>query len=540
MPLFFNLNPESLLSMFLLAATDPAQSVSYWPLGILAICVVFIVVAIVKFRVHPFLALILAAILTGILTPELPNITTENKGLFHSRVALDDADIEGNKLKKAVSWSLMGFGNTAGGIGLVVALAAIIGTCMMGSGAADKIVRVLLKQFGEARAGIVLLLSGFLLSIPVFFDTVFFLLIPLARALSLRTGKHYTLYVIAMAGAGAITHSMVPPTPGPLMIADGLKIDLGIAMMAGLMASILPAWLVLFLAKKFDDKLNIPMRDAAGESHKELESIVDKKDEDLPGLFISSIPVAFPVVIISLVSILNLMAKNATGDSVFLTDGYKNFSYYLEFFGHPNIAMMIAAVFAVLTFAQQLVKNDNSLKGNLSKTLHDKLEAPLLTAGVIILITGAGGAFGGMIRLAGVGDTIEALAHEYKISYILLAWGATAVVRIAQGSATVAMITGVGLMSAIPGIADGTIIDYHPLYIFLAIGFGSITLSWMNDSGFWVVQRLSGFTEKETLKTWSVLLTAIAVLGLVQLLIFSKILPMKLEAKKEEAALRMH
>jgi len=164
---------------------------------------------------------------------------------------------------------------------------------------------------------------------------------------------------------------------------------------------------------------------------------------------------------------------------------------------------------------------------------------PLLTAGVIILITGAGGAFGGMIRLAGVGETIEALANEYKISYILLAWGATAVIRIAQGSATVAMITGVGLMSAIPGIADGTALDYHPLYVFLAIGFGSITLSWMNDSGFWVVQRLSGFTEKETLKTWSVLLTAIAVLGLVQILVFSKILPLKEKTPetKEQAAI---
>ena len=524
--------------MYLLAqaATPATESIDYWPLGILAICVVFIVTAIVKFRVHPFLALILAAILTGILTGDLPKDTQLNKGQFHSRVALEDPEMADNALVQSVKWSLMGFGDTAGGIGLVVALAAIIGTCMMGSGAADRIVRALLNAFGEARAGIVLLLSGFLLSIPVFFDTVFFLLIPLARALSLRTGKHYTMYVIAMAGAGAITHSMVPPTPGPLMIANNLDIDLGVAMMAGLCFSILPAWLVLFMAKRFDEKLNIPMRDTPGASHAELESIVNKKDEELPPLFISSIPVAFPVIVISMVSILSLMAKNAEAGSVFLSEGYQSFFYYLQFIGQPNIAMMIAAAFALWTYAQQLVKATPSLKGNLSKTLHDKMEAPLMTAGVIILITGAGGAFGGMIRLAGVGDTIEALAKEFNISYILLAWVATAVVRIAQGSATVSMITGVGLMAAIPGIADGTAIDYHPLYIFLAIGFGSITLSWMNDSGFWVVQKLSGFTEKETLKTWSVLLTAIAVLGLVQLMIVSKVLPMKMEAPAKEAA----
>jgi hypothetical protein len=120
---------------------------------------------------------------------------------------------------------------------------------------------------------------------------------------------------------------------------------------------------------------------------------------------------------------------------------------------------------------------------------------------------------------------------------LVLAWLATAVVRIAQGSATVAMITRVGLMSAV--IDDGSVLDYHPLYLFLAIGFGFITLSLMNDSGFWVVQRLSGFTEKETLKTWSVLLTAIAVLGLAQTLVFSKILPLKAKAEetREQAAL---
>jgi gluconate:H+ symporter, GntP family len=497
----------------LLAQVGAEASISMWPFAILAICVVFIVVAITVMRVHAFLALILAAILAGILTGDLPNVTDMNKGLFDSRVALDMTELDGNNLTKAVTWSLKGFGDTAGGIGLVIALAAIIGTCLMGSGAADRIVRALLKAFGEKRAGMVLLLSGFLLSIPVFFDTVFFLLIPLARALSLRTGKSYTMYVIAMAGAGAITHSMVPPTPGPLMIASTLNIELGIAIMAGLAASILPAWLVLLMAKRFDDKLNIPMRDVPGTSSQDLKSIVGKKDSELPGLFVSSIPVAFPVVVISLVSVLKMLGMNKGA-----------FYPYLEFIGHSNIAMLIAAGFAVMTYASQLIKNNSSLRGNLSKTLSEKLEAPLHTAGVIILITGAGGAFGGMIRLAGVGETIQALADKFNISYILLAWLATAVIRIAQGSATVAMITGVGLMSAV--IGDGSGLAYHPLYVFLAIGFGSITLSWMNDSGFWVVQRLSGFTEKETLRTWSVLLTAISLLGLLETLAFSKILPL--------------
>ena len=501
-----------------------AESMSYWPLGILLISVAFILVSIIKLKLHPFLALTFAAILTGLLTGDLPGMTHENVGLFKDRVELKETpDDTGNDLLLAVKWSFLGFGNTAGGIGFIVALAAIIGVCMLGSGAADRVVRWLLGVFGEDRAGIVLLLSGFLLSIPVFFDTVFFLLIPLARALSLRTGKSYTLFVMAMAGAGAITHSMVPPTPGPLMIADGLKLDLGVAMMAGLAASILPAWLVLYLARKFDEKYDLPMREASGASTSELKTIVEKKDSELPNLFMAALPVAMPVVLISLVSILKLVAK----DTVSGQEWFK----YLEFFGSPNIAMLLAAIAAVYTLAVQLIKDSKVSDDGLMSTVSKAMEDPLQTAGVIILITGAGGAFGGMIRMAGVGETIEGLATSYNISLILLAWGATAVVRIAQGSATVAMITGVGLMSSV--IGDGSSLPYHSLYIFLAIGFGSITLSWMNDSGFWVVQRLSGFTEKETLKTWSVMLTAISLLGLIQIMIFSTLFPMKPEAAAE-------
>jgi GntP family gluconate:H+ symporter len=495
-----------------------AADISYWPLGILAISVAFIFVSIIKLKLHPFLALIFAAILTGLLTGDLPGMTTENVGLFKSRVALNDTPADtGNDMLLAVNWSLLGFGNTAAGIGFVVALAAIIGVCMLGSGAADRVVRWLLSVFGEKRAGLVLLSSGFLLSIPVFFDTVFFLLIPLARALSLRTGKSYTLFVMAMAGAGAVTHSMVPPTPGPLMIAEGLKLDIGIAMMAGLAASLLPAWLVLFMARRFDRKFNLPMRDVPGASTSELKTIVDKKDSELPNLFLSALPIALPVILISLVSILNLVAKDSVSGAAWFR--------YLEFFGSPNIAMLLAALVAIYTFAAQTIREKRPMEGGLMSTLSKALEDPLQTAGVIILITGAGGAFGGMIRLAGVGETIGGLANTYNISLILLAWGATAVVRIAQGSATVAMITGVGLMSAV--IGDGSMLPYHKFYIFLAIGFGSITLSWMNDSGFWVVQRLSGFTEKETLKTWTVMLTAISVVGLLQVLVMAKVLPMK-------------
>ena len=495
----------------------------YWPLFVLLLSIFWVVWGITKLKVHAFLTLMIAAIIVGMLSGPLPELSIENKGLFHNRLDLIPSAETDYTL--AIKWSLLGFGNTAGGVGLMIALAAIVGTCMMKSGAADRVVRFLLSIFGEKYAGLALLISGFLLSIPVFFDTVFFLLIPLARAMAVRSGGKYLYFVMAMAGAGAITHSMVPPTPGPLMIADGLGIEVGEAMVAGIIASILPACLVLYLAKWFDSKYNFPMREVAGSSKKSLEVIINKSNEDLPSVFLSFLPIALPVVLISGLSILNLVRMHYTNFGGLDSDWGVGFYSVLSFFAEPNMAMALAAVSSVYILLKQSILDNGGNRGKLISFLSKELEEPLSTAGMIILITGAGGAFGGMVRLSGVGHSIENLSSELNLSYVLLAWLVTAIIRIAQGSATVAMITGVGLMAAVLG--DGSVIPYHPLYIFLAIGFGSITLSWMNDSGFWVVQRLSGFTEKETLKTWSLLLSAISLMGLAICLVGSYLMPLQ-------------
>jgi len=176
--------------------------------------------------------------------------------------------------------------------------------------------------------------------------------------------------------------------------------------------------------------------------------------------------------------------------------------------------MTLGAIIALWVLARQT-------KLTLDK-LGDVMGQPLSTAGVIILITSAGGAFGKTIKGSGIADTLQHYGESMGINYIIMAWVVTALVRIAQGSATVSMITGVGLMSAL--LANATL-DYHVFYIYLAIGFGSITCSWMNDSGFWIVGRLSGFTEKETLRSWTPMLTIIAVVGLVESYLCSKILP---------------
>jgi len=278
---------------------------------------------------------------------------------------------------------------------------------------------------------------------------------------------------------------------------------------------------VMYLANRFNDKLKIPLRETKGSSLKELGEIVEKKDDELPGFGISILPVMLPVVLISMVTFIGLAAKFGVGVS-------PEIKKWLEFVGDKNAAMFLAALIAMYTLAKQ--------RGWTFEKLGESMNTPLETAGVIILITGAGGAFGSMIGHTGIGDTIKAIGVNEggTAGMLFMAWLLTAVIRAAQGSATVSMITGSGIIAPILATmaADGSL-DCHPIYFCLAIGFGAFPLSWMNDSGFWVVQRMSGFTEKETLKTWTVMLTAIGVAGIIQVIVMSSILPLKPEKPKD-------
>ncbi len=472
-----------------------------WPFLVLAIGVFFIVFAIVVLRLHAFLALILAAFLTGLLAGQLPGEPDKSHWV------------------QAIELSVESFGKAAGSIGVVIALASIIGLCLMESGAADKIVRRLISFFGENLAGLALLASGFFLSVPVFFDTVFFLLIPLARAMSLRSGRNFMLYVMAMAGGGAITHSIVPPTPGPLLVSGMLHIDLGITMIAGVLAGILPAVAVWFTAKWLDRTMPIPVREVAGASMSDLNAIITKPDAELPSFGWAIMPVILPAVLIAIASVFDMAATKLPG-VVGAFGGPARFGEWqacFDFVGNKNVALLLGALISMGLYWRQ---------SRLSLAqLSERLAPAFESAGVIILITSAGGAFGAMIRYAGVGDAIKGAAAGYAINYILLAWVVTAVIRVAQGSATVAMITASALMSTV--VEDKSLLPYHPVYLYLVIGFGSMILSWMNDSGFWIVAKLSGFTEKETLKSWTILVSVISVLGLIETLICASIFPLK-------------
>jgi len=462
-----------------------ADQPDYWPFAVLAIGILVVIALIAFVRLHAFLALIVSAIVVGFLSKGLP-VTAGS-----------------NSYVSAIEMTMTEFGSTAGKIAWMIALAAIIGVCLMESGAADRIVRAMVRVFGEKRAGIAMLMSGFCLSIPVFFDTVFFLLIPLAQALAHRLGRRYLYFVMAICSGGAITHSLVPPTPGPLVMAAELKLDLGLTIVAGIGLGLLPAFCGLMFGGWLDRKMNLPIRETPGVNIADIEAIVKKDDSELPSFFMSMLPVALPVFLIAVTSFMTILIKGGTFYEVMIV------------LGNKSVALLIGTVIALYLLVKQ--------KGISIRALSHVMEVPLSMAGTIILITAGGGAFGAMIRHSGVGDSIKVASEGSGISLLLVAWLVAAVLKMAQGSGTVSMMTTVGIMVAVVG--DGSALAYSPIYLFAAIAFGSLLGSWMNDSGFWVVCKLSGFTESETLKTWTVTLVLIGTIGLVEVLAISSIIP---------------
>ena len=477
------------------AAGDPA---SLWPFAVLGICLAVIVVLVTVVRMHAFFALIIAAILAGLLAQKLPG---------ESGTLPATPEKERSHWVQAAELTTQGFGDIAGKIGVAIALASVIGTCLVESGAADKVVRRFLALFGERRAGAALFSSSYVLSIPIFFDTFFMLLLPIARSLHMRTKKNYMLFVLAICCGGTVTHSLVAPHPGPLAMAENLHLDLGQTIVVGIIAGIIPALCGWAVASWASRRLDPPMRETGGVALEHLQQMAVRREEELPSLAWSLAPVLLPIVLIGGVSFLGVFGANEKFPAVFRL---------LEFVGNRNIALVLGAAVAVMLLMRQQ-------KLSLGK-VSEIIGPPFATAGVIILISSAGGAFGFMLRNAGVGEAIQAAADGRNVNLILLAWSVSAVIRVAQGSATVAMIT---TSSMIYPMMSVSALPYHPLYIFLAIGFGSKMLSWMNDSGFWVVSKLSGFTEKETLQSWSLIVSTISLAGLLLTLLGTLILPFK-------------
>jgi H+/gluconate symporter-like permease len=583
--------------------------VDRYPFLVLGVGIATVLGLIIGLKVNAFLALIIAALVVSLMV----------------------GGNAGDRMDAVVT----AFGKSAGDVGIVIAMAAIIGKCMLDSGAADRIVRRAVDLTGESRASAGLMISGFILAIPVFFDTVFYLLVPLARSLHRRTNKHYLRYLMAIATGGAITHTLVPPTPGPLLVSATLGVDIGMMIFVGTLVAIPSAIAGLIFSIFVDSVMPIAMRPLGPNSEKHQPLA----ESQLPSLGLSFLPVLLPLLLIGLGTLATTLADredramltvadigdveglrtalregidspDATPASRFMTsdamtdqtreliategpldateqqklvDGLNRlmlgrdiydadafntvpvteatmqmvasdsirtkpvdrrrmnrmlleesfpdlvashqwyssmriFSERTKLWSNASFALLLAALVAIWTL--------KSVRRLSLRDTGSEVEEALMSGGVIILITAAGGAFGAMLRDAQIGAAIQASfqsASAGGITLLLLAYAIAAVLKIAQGSSTVAMIVAAGMVGA---ISSGVETGYHPVYLATAVGSGSLFGSWMNDSGFWVFAKMGGLTESESLRSWTLLLLVLSATGLLTTILFSQVIPM--------------
>lgn len=608
----------------------------------LVVGVSIVLFGILGLRLNAFLALIVAALVVSLMGP----------GEWTGKISRVGAE----------------FGASAGKIGLAIALAAVIGQSLMASGAAERIVLFFMRLLGEERTPLALCGSGYVLGIPVFFDTVFYLLIPLARSMYLRTRKRYLAGLLAIAAGGAITHTLVPPTPGPLLVASNLGVNLGTMMMVGALVAMVSAVAGLTFATLADRFIKVPVR-WLEDSDTVATPGASPNERTLPPLWLSALPLLLPVLMIAGSTVFGTLADNqqrakfsadapqdfsalaqtlvakfatqSNGTNVVpsenavrgagvsgtipsqspgteldqatdplsrltavrvlehlsrqeelksppfrsalqdLADGQgsaasiatvtsalndlldsrdfyqeemfrgvafsastqkllgknrsqmplaqlqrlnrllledslrgqvaphqwqtplRTYADWAGMIGDPSLALLVAAIVALLIEKRQRQVG--------WAVLGLDVEKALASAGVIILITAAGGAFGAMLTEAKVGDAIREIFAQYSetgLGLLVLAFLISSVLKFAQGSSTVAMITASGMLAT---VATPETLGCHPVYMATAIGGGSLFGSWMNDSGFWIFTKMGDLTTAEGLKTWT---PCLAILGL--------------------------
>ncbi|WP_049969766.1 GntP family permease [Haladaptatus cibarius] len=464
------------------------------PLVAFVVGVAVVVLLLVYLDLPAFIGLLIAAFTVGLIAPEIP------AGEVPATVATT-------------------FGEEMAGIGIPILMAAVIGKSMMSSGAAERVVRGFVSLTGRDNAEYALWGSSSLLSIPVFFDNVFYLMAPLARSMRSRIGKNYTLFLVVVGAGAATTHVFVPPTPGPLAVASEIGVNLGTTILVGLAVAI-PSALVGGLAYGhwINARLDIPLRDSMDTEGSDLAELSERKTSALPGMFESLLPILLAVVLVGSNTITTTLRESYGELPGWLTSAISQSALneiapVTNFLGNPNFALTVAAIVAAVTFLRSRDLGQ--------KLWSDELTDALKNGGNIAAITATGGAFGGMLAAAGVGGYISGALSGLDIGLLVTAWVIAATIRIAQGSATVAMLTTAGIVA--PQTAQ---LAVHPAYLVMAIGAGGNICSWYNDSGFWLVKEIGGLTQSETLKTWTVLTTLISVTGIVTVLVLSSLFPL--------------
>ncbi len=385
-----------------------------------------------------------------------------------------------------------GMAGTLGFVATVVGLGAIFGQMLESSGGAESLAHYLVKKFGKDNASWAMVITGFIVAIPVFLDVGFIILVPIIYALSRDTKRSLLYYAIPLLAGLAVTHSFIPPTPGPVAVADIINAQLGWVIFLGIILGFPTAVIAGPIWGKYISKkiyLEPPF-----EYQKPAQEV---DPENYPPFRMIAIIISIPLLLILVNTFTGLAVSKEVVPKSIITDA-------LEFIGHPFSALIIATLVASYFLG---------IKRGMSKQkILDLSTKALGPAGIIILITGAGGVLKQVLVDSGIGQIMAESMANSALPPILLAWLLAAVVRVTQGSATVAMITAAGIIA--PVISEFGLNDPQRALVVIAIASGATLLSHVNDSGFWLVGKYLGMNEKQTLQTWTVMETIIAVCGL--------------------------
>lgn len=428
----------------------------------LIIAVFVLVVLVLRTRVHAFIAMLIASSIAGL--------------------------IGGMSVNDTLGAITKGFGGTLGGIGIVIGLGVMMGSVLEVSGAAEKMAFSFIKFLGKKKEEWALAITGYIVSIPIFVDSAFVILYPVAKALA-KNGKRSLLTLgVALAGGLVVTHHTVPPTPGPLGVAGLFGVDIGAMLLVGMSFAVFPVVGIVLYAKWLDKKY--PTFNQESFSTEELKQKYDDyiekhEKKNLPSLGLSLLPIVLPIMLIFIKAILDLAIKNSPA-----IEEMKIYHFF-AFIGHPMIALALSVLIAVYTLLPKVDKNTTALH----------LEEGVKTAGIILLVTGAGGALGAVLRDSGAGKQLAEQIASLPISPILIPFIVSTLVRFIQGSGTVAMITAASIsapiLAQIPGV--------NMLLAAQAATMGSLFFGYFNDSLFWVVNRMMGINDvKKQMIVWSV------------------------------------
>lgn len=437
------------------------------PLLIIVIGVILLLLLMIKFKLNGFLSLIIVSLIVGV--------------------------AEGMPIEDVVTSITNGVGGTLGSLALIIGFGAILGKLMADSGGAQRISITLIEKFGKKRIQWAVVITGFVVGFALFYEVGFVLLIPLVFTIAAEAGLPLLYIGIPMAAALSVTHAFLPPHPGPTAIAGIYNADIGKTLLYGAILGLPTAILSGPIFSKLLKKMEHPIPEG-------LYNPKIFKDEEMPSFVTSVVTALIPVFLMAIQAIVKMILPS---ESIIVR--------YASFFGSPVIALLISVVVALFTFGL----NRNKKMDEVMKTVAEAITS----IAMMLLIIGAGGALKQVLVDSGVANYIGDVMKQSNISPLILAWLIASLLRISLGSATVAGLTAAGIVA--PVVASTGV---SPELMVIATGAGSVIFSHVNDPGFWLFKEYFNLSLPETLKSWSVAETIIAVCGLVGVLIINSII----------------